>query len=62
MKKIILLGNIHKPKQPLKKIEVILNPEITEYSKEKDIEEEGCLSVPRYVCDVERSKSVVVEY
>mgnify|MGYP001189277040 FL=1 len=39
-----------------------INPEIKKFSEEKFINEEGCLSVPEYYADVERSKEVEVEW
>jgi peptide deformylase len=44
------------PKQPI----AIVNPLIAERSEEKIIWEEGCLSVPEYTDEVERSERVVV--
>lgn len=40
---------------------VLINPVITEFSKEKEIGEEGCLSIPGLYGDVERSLEVEVE-
>jgi peptide deformylase len=34
------------------------NPEITEYSKDMDVYEEGCLSIPGYYTQVKRSKKI----
>ncbi len=39
-----------------------VNPIITKFSEEKFINQEGCLSVPEYYADVERSKEVEVEW
>ncbi len=39
-----------------------VNPRIIEFSEEKFINEEGCLSVPEYFAEVERSKQVKVEW
>ena len=39
-----------------------INPKIKNFSEEKFINEEGCLSVPEYYADVERSKEVEVEW
>jgi len=39
-----------------------INPKIKKFSEEKFINEEGCLSVPEYYADVERSKEVEVEW
>ncbi|HOJ62984.1 MAG TPA: peptide deformylase [Spirochaetota bacterium] len=41
---------------------VMINPKIIEFSKEKIIYEEGCLSVPDIEDEVERSKSIIVEF
>lgn len=52
-------GNGEKaPKIPLT---VLANPEIAEYSKETEKDEEGCLSVPEIWGTVERAKSVTVK-
>ena len=39
-----------------------INPKIIQYSDEKFINEEGCLSVPEYYAEVERSEEVEVEW
>src|SRR5690348_9721333 len=36
--------------------EVYFNPEITEYSPETEAQEEGCLSIPGFYTEIERSK------
>ena len=41
---------------------ILFNPLITEYSEEKVIMEEGCLSLPEQYADVERSKQIILEY
>jgi peptide deformylase len=41
---------------------VMINPEITWYSPEKHVGEEGCLSVPEIYDKVERSVAVKVSY
>ena len=41
---------------------VLINPEITWYSPEKHVGEEGCLSVPEIYDKVERSVAVKVSY
>lgn len=38
--------------------DVYVNPEITEYSKETDELEEGCLSIPEYFILIKRSKKI----
>jgi peptide deformylase len=42
-------------------LRVLLNPKITESSGETISENEGCLSVTDYRCDVKRAASVIVE-
>ena len=41
---------------------ILFNPSIIEYSEEKTIMEEGCLSLPEQYADVERPKQIIVEY
>ena len=38
--------------------DVFFNPEITEYSRDKDEMEEGCLSIPGYGANIKRSKKI----
>jgi len=45
-----------------KKPMVIINPNIIERSEETVVMEEGCLSIPDIRGDVERPKSIVLEY
>ena len=40
----------------------LFNPHIISYSKEKIVMEEGCLSLPEQFAEIERPKSIVVEY
>jgi peptide deformylase len=40
----------------------IINPRIIESSKEKDIVEEGCLSIPGIRAEVERPKAIIIVY
>lgn len=40
---------------------VLVNPEITRRSEEKEVAIEGCLSIPGFVGDVERSLEVTVK-
>lgn len=42
--------------------DVYLNPEITEYSKEEDEMEEGCLSIPKYFVQISRSKKIKLKF
>lgn len=44
------------------KLNVVINPEIIERSKEKEIGEEGCLSFPEIFDKVSRSISIKVKY
>ncbi|MFL2679652.1 MAG: peptide deformylase [Alphaproteobacteria bacterium] len=44
--------------QPL----TFINPVITNFSEEKFINQEGCLSVPEYFADVKRSKEITLEW
>lgn len=41
--------------------DAFINAEITEYSKEKDEMEEGCLSIPGYYAPVQRSKKIKIK-
>ena len=41
--------------------EVYFNPEITEYSKDLDEMEEGCLSIPEYGVPIKRSKKIKIK-
>ena len=40
----------------------LFNPEITSYSKETIMMEEGCLSLPEQFAEVERPKKIVLNY
>ncbi len=40
----------------------LFNPNITYYSEEKIIMEEGCLSLPEQFAEIERPQNIVVEY
>ena len=42
--------------------EVFINPEITEYSKDADEIEEGCLSIPEYFVPIKRSKKIKIKF
>ena len=52
------LAKKDEPPQP----QVFINPEITWYSEEKGVYEEGCLSIPEYYEEVERPARVKVKY
>jgi len=41
---------------------ILFNPSIIEYSDEKVVMEEGCLSLPEQYADIERPKKIVLEY
>ena len=41
--------------------DVFINPEITEYSKESDELEEGCLSIPGFNANIIRSKKIKIK-
>lgn len=43
------------------KLYVVVNPEIVQASEEKETGLEGCLSIPGFVGEVERSKKIVVK-
>ena len=42
--------------------DVFINPEITEYSKDTDEMEEGCLSIPEFYVPIERSKKIKIKF
>ncbi len=44
-----------------KKLYVVVNPEIVQASEEMEMGIEGCLSIPGFVGEVERSKKIVVK-
>ena len=48
--------------KPRQRLYVLINPEITAMSEEVICAEEGCLSVPGYVGEVERAAEVTVRY
>src|SRR5512135_3362375 len=52
------LAKKDEPKTP----QVFINPEITWASDDKQIYEEGCLSIPEYYEEVERPTTVKVKY
>lgn len=41
---------------------ILFNPSIIEYSEEKVIMEEGCLSIPKQFADIERPENITIEY
>jgi len=42
--------------------DAFINPEITEYSKDIDETEEGCLSVPDYWTPIKRAKKIKIKF
>lgn len=42
--------------------DVFINPEITEYSKDQDEMEEGCLSIPEYFVQIKRAKKIKIKF
>ena len=52
------LAKKDEPKQP----QVFINPELIDTSEEKNIHEEGCLSIPEFYEEVERPAQVKVRY
>ncbi len=55
LKRIIIVLDEDSPK-------VMINPEIIEYSSETCNYEEGCLSIPNTLMDIERPKNIKVKY
>lgn len=41
--------------------DTFFNPEITEYSKDADELEEGCLSIPRFYVPIKRAKKIKIK-
>jgi len=52
------LAKKDEPRQP----QVFINPEVVRSSEEKNVHEEGCLSIPEYYEEVERPARVTVRY
>lgn len=50
-----------KTAEAFKRPDVYFNPEITEYSKETDETEEGCLSIPGYWKPIKRAKKIKIK-
>lgn len=42
--------------------DVYMNPQITEYSKDSDEMEEGCLSIPGYYTAIKRAKKIKIKF
>jgi peptide deformylase len=55
LKRIIIVSDQDSPK-------VMINPEIIEFSNETCNFEEGCLSIPNELIEIERSKIIKVKY
>lgn len=55
LKRIIVILHDNKPL-------VLINPEITNYSEETILSEEGCLSIPETFIDKKRYKTITVKY
>ncbi len=53
-------GDIEPTPKP-KKLYAVINPEITRQSKETELGNEGCLSIPDYMGEVERFNTVTVK-
>lgn len=55
---VIDLAKEDEPKAP----QVFINPKVVSSSEERNVYEEGCLSIPDYYAEVERPKGVRVSY
>ena len=42
--------------------QIFINPRIIKFSSEKNINEEGCLSIPEFYAEVERPSKIEVEW
>lgn len=56
--KKIFIMHCHQEKEPY----IFINPFIKEYSEEKQIYQEGCLSFPKLYIDIERKNNVQLEW
>ena len=61
LKKIITV-HIQDADKKIDKIYTLFNPTIIEYSNEKSLMEEGCLSIPKQYAEIERPVSIIVKY
>ena len=61
LKKIVTV-NIKDEKKDIKKQYILFNPKIVSYSKNTNIMEEGCLSIPEQFAEIERPEEIIVEY
>ncbi len=59
--KRVMVVDVHGPDDPPVPMKLI-NPEITWFSPERIVYQEGCLSFPEYFADVERAAEVRVSY
>jgi peptide deformylase len=59
--KRVLVVDVHGPEEPPAPLKIV-NPEITWFSPERIVYQEGCLSFPEYFADVERAAEVHVSY
>jgi peptide deformylase len=57
---VVEFGDENNEEAPLK-LYTLVNPEISRYSNETEIGVEGCLSIPDFLGEVERSLAVVVK-
>jgi len=60
--KQIITVHIQDKEKNIEKIYALFNPVIIDYSKEKVVMEEGCLSLPKQFADILRPKSINVRY
>jgi peptide deformylase len=58
----VITIDLTKEDEPEKKPMVFINPEVTWSSEERNVHEEGCLSIPEYYEEVERPASVKVAF
>ena len=61
LKKIVTV-NIKDEKKDIKKQYILFNPKIVSYSKNTNIMEEGCLSIPEQFAEIERPEEIIVKY
>ena len=61
LKKIITI-HIQDPENNTEKSYALFNPIIKKYSKDMVVMEEGCLSLPKQYAEIQRPKSIQLEY
>ncbi|MBS56786.1 MAG: peptide deformylase [Rickettsiales bacterium] len=61
LKKIVTI-NIQDEENKIDKKYILFNPKIISYSKDTEIMEEGCLSLPKQYAKIERPKKINLEY